>query len=283
MRATPSLASQASRSSAQEHAVAPHRSSTSTPEAPAWQATSVWASNVASSTPAEDDPPPDRRRFVEFLAGLERAVEVCHRGVVGELAPRMSPPSAVSRRAVRTTTSRRASPPSSSGLIDGEAERLEEERKNGVGTGLRDLDEQVLLARGVLRVGVVRAEARRRRHPCAWPAPRRSRGAGGSRGRSSDPSSRGLDGHDEPGGAGQGPFADGLPGAEVRVQQDVVGRLHDGAHDGPLASTSGLHTSPRPDPSGPASGAGRRGGRVPGPTACPCRRHRASSRAWRSI
>ena len=83
---------------------------TSTPEAPERQATSACSSNVGASTPAE------RSTHGTDVASSSSAQASCQRawsvtaGSYGNSAFSTSPPSAVSRRADRITTSRRASP-----------------------------------------------------------------------------------------------------------------------------------------------------------------------------
>ena len=110
-RAAPSLASHAARSSGGMTAAGAHTDRpTSTPLAPASQAVSTWASNVASSTP------PDSRTHGRREAASSSAQASVHSvGSVtvrsyGNSALRTSPPIAVRRRAVSTTTRRRASP-----------------------------------------------------------------------------------------------------------------------------------------------------------------------------
>ena len=183
-----------------------------------------------------EDDPGDGRRLVELLAGLRPAGPVRHRGVVWELA--LEDVATECRQAACRAHDDVATVLAAQlrgRLVHGEAERLQEERQVVVGAGLGDLDEQLLLLRGVLRVGVVveqeldgvGAHALR-----LGDAPVRQQAADPRRG-GPGVAAR-LDGHDEAGGAGQRAVRDGLGRAQLGIEQDAAGRAHEGAHDGPL-------------------------------------------------
>ena len=166
------------------------------------QATSVWASNVASSTPAERMTQGMADGLVQLLAGLQPAVPLGHRGVIGELA--LEDVAAQGGQAAgrpHDDVASRLAGQLGGGLVDGEAERLEEERQVDVRAGLGDLDEQLLLLRGVVGIGVVveqqldsvGAHALGLAHA---PVRQQATDPGGRRPRVA----AGLDGHDEAGG-----------------------------------------------------------------------------------
>ena len=153
----------------------------------------------------------------------------------GNSALRMSPPIAVSRRAVSMTTSRRASPVSFSPSTSENESGSTNSARSTRAAGGRDVADEPLLVRRVRRLRVVVDEELRRRRAHALrllDAPALEDAA--------DPRRRGtrvagrLDRDDEPGRGGQRPIGDALGRADLGVQQRAGRDRGEGPDDRPL-------------------------------------------------